>query len=128
MSNKVRFIDNVKVGAYKTITSGESTNLIISNNSDNRILTATGLDNEINGESQLIFNGESLGLGTESPEAAFEINEANGNDLLLIKNTFNQGIKVNSDGVLQLLEFISLPNAIKGGIAYSGSSFYFGIE
>jgi hypothetical protein len=128
MANKVRFIDNVKVGAYKVV-NGDSGDITINNNEDNRILTATGLSNEINAEPNLIFTSDArLGLGVEAPEAKFEINDATGNDLLLIKNQSNQGIKVNSDGVLQLLEFDTLPSPIKGGITYSGSSFYFGIE
>ena len=46
---------------------------------------------------------------------------------MLIKNSTNNGIKVQSDGVLQILEFSALPTAVDGGLAYSSSNFYVGL-
>jgi hypothetical protein len=125
MSNKVRFVDNLKVGAYKVISEEGGINIL--NNIDNYVLTATGDPNTIQAESQLIFDGVNLGIGTDTPIARIEISDITNSDLILIKNSnTNQGIKVNNDGVLQLLEFSILPTAVEGGISYSGSDFWVG--
>jgi hypothetical protein len=75
-----------------------------------------------------VFDGDNLGIGGTSTGPRLEINDNNtGRDLLLIKNTNNQGIKVQSDGILQIIEFGTLPTAIDGGLAYSSSNFYVGL-
>ena len=125
MSNKVRFVDNLKVGAYKVISEEGSINIL--DNVNNYVLTATGNSNTIQAESQLIFDGINLGIGTTTPTARIEVNDTTDSDLMLIKKSnTNQGIKVNNDGVLQLLEFSVLPPAVEGGISYSGSNFWVG--
>lgn len=125
MSNKVRFVDNLKVGAYKVISEEQSINIL--DNVNNYVLTATGQPNEIQAESQLIFDGANLGVGTTTPTARIEVSDTTDSDLMLIKNAnTDQGIKVNNDGVLQLLEFSTLPTAVEGGIAYSSNSFWVG--
>lgn len=127
MSSNVRFVDSLKVGAYAVDTTG-GTSIIIDNNVNNYLLTATGENNRINGESQLQFDGVNLGIGGPSAGARFEINDNTGNDLLIIKNADDQGIKVGSDGVLQLIEFSSLPGiAPEGGLAISSNNFYVGL-
>jgi hypothetical protein len=123
MASNVRFIDSLKVGAY----SNEGSNITILDNVNNYLLTATG-GNELQGEQQLQFDGVNLGIGGASSGARFEINDITGNDLLLIKNSSDQGIKVNNSGVFQLLEFNTLPTAVEGGIAYSSSGFFVGVE
>lgn len=122
MASNVRFIDNLKVGAY----ADEGSNIDIIDNVDNYVLTATGT-NALNGESQLQFDGVNLGIGGASSGARFEINDITGNDLLLIKNTDNNtGIKVTNEGTFQLLEFTTLPAAVEGGIAYNSNNFWVG--
>lgn len=128
MSN-IRFIDSLKVGAYQVqgSTSGDSTGSIdITNNVNNYILTSTGT-NTINGEASLQFDGTNLGIGGPSSGARFEINDDSGADLMLITKNNGAGIKVDNSGVLQLLEFSSLPSPVEGGIVYSSSNFYIGL-
>jgi hypothetical protein len=127
MASNVRFVDSLKVGAYAVDSTG-GTGIIVDNNVNNYLLTATGENNRINGESQLQFDGVNLGIGGPSAGARFEINDNTGNDLLLIKNASDQGIKVNSEGVFQLIEFSSLPpTAPEGGLAISSNNFYVGL-
>ena len=123
MATNVRFVDSLKVGAYAV-----EGNVEIENNVDNYLLTATG-NNTINGEENLQFDGLNLGIGGASTGARFEINNNNSSDLLLIQNTnTNTGIKINNVGTFQLLEFSTLPTAVEGGIAYSSSALFVGVE
>ena len=111
MASNIRFVDNLKVGAY-SVSGGAGGSTVIDNNFNNYVLTATG----------------NLGIGSPSNGARFEINDSTGRDLLLIKNASDHGIKVNSDGVLQLIEFSSLPStAPEGGLAFSANNFYVGL-
>lgn len=127
MSSNVRFVDSLKVGAYSD-PSGNGGNIDILNNVDNFVLTATGNSNQVKGNSLFIFDGVNLGIGGASSGARFEINDDTGSDLLLIKNSSNQGIKVNNEGVLQLITFSSLPStAPEGGLAISSNNFYVGL-
>lgn len=122
----VRFIDSLKVGAYAVEDSGITLN--IDNNVDNYVLTATGDPTRVNGEPQLQFDGSNLGIGGASTGARFEINDNTNNDLLLIQNSnTNQGIKVDNTGILQLIEFSTLPTAVEGGMAYSSNEFWIGV-
>ncbi len=125
MANNIRFTDDLKVGAYTV--SGGSGGTVIDNNFNNYILTATGNDN-IKGNSALQFDGLNLGIGGPSNGARFEINDTTGRDLVLIKNANNQGIKVNSEGIFQLIKFNALPGtAPEGGLAISANNFYVGL-
>ncbi len=123
MASKVRFIDNLRVGAYAI--DGADASLLVDNNVNNYLLTATG-NEKIKGNEGLQFDGVNFGIGGPSNGARFEINDTTGNDLLIIKNNNNQGIKINDNGVFQLLEFSSLPTAVEGGIAYSSDDFWVG--
>ena len=124
MANNIRFVGSLKVGAYNTQNTGGS-GITINNNIDNYVLTATG-NQEIDGNANLQFDGVNLGIGGPSNGARFEINDNTSNDLLLIKNSSNQGIKIKNSGVLQLLEFSSLPTAVEGGIVFSSNEFFLG--
>ena len=125
MANNIRFVDDLKVGAYTV--SGGTGGTVIDNNFNNYVLTATGNDN-IKGNTALQFDGINLGIGGPSNGARFEINDNTGRDLLLIKNASNQGIKVDSDGIFQLIKFNALPgNAPEGGLAISANNFYVGL-
>jgi hypothetical protein len=123
----IRFIDSIKVGAYTV----EQTNVTINNNVDNYIITATGDVDTFQGEPELQFDSVNLAIGgAPSGLARLEIYHTGSvANLLLIKNTnTNAGIQVNNEGIFQLLEFSSLPNAVAGGIVYSSNEFYVGIE
>jgi len=126
MASNIRFVDDLKVGAY-TVSGGAGGGTVIDNNFNNYVLTATGNDN-IKGNTLLQFDGVNLGIGGPSSGARFEINDNTGRDLLLIKNASNQGIKVDSDGVFQLIKFNTLPGtAPEGGLAISANNFYVGL-
>jgi hypothetical protein len=130
MSN-VRFIDSLKVGSYIIENPFTGSYIDIGNNVNNYVLTATGELDTIKGEPELIFDSVNLRIGGEpSGEARLEITHTGSVDnLLLIKNTdTNTGIKVNNEGTFQLLEFSTLPAAVEGGIAYSSSGFFVGVE
>ena len=129
MATNVRFVDSLKVGAYTVPETGS--NISIGNNVNNYVLTATGEENTIKGEPELIFDSVNLRIGGEpSGIARLEITHTSSVDnLILIKNTdTNTGIQVSKDGTFQLLEFSTLPTAVEGGIAYSSSGFWVGVE
>tara|TARA_R110001606_G_scaffold75802_2_gene175450 strand:- start:396 stop:791 length:396 start_codon:yes stop_codon:yes gene_type:complete len=131
MANNVRFVDSLKVGAYQVQNSsggGAGGSITINNNVNNYLLSATGNPNVINGESNLQFDGVSLGIGGASTGPRLEIKDnGTGQDLLLIKNSSNQGVKITNNGVFQLINFNTLPTAIEGGIVYSSNEFYLGL-
>lgn len=99
--------------------------LVINNNIDNYVLTAMG-SKEINGEANLRFDGSNLIIGgTGNAEAKLQITGSG--DLVLIKNNNGSGIKLNDQGILQLLPYDGTPDAVAGGMYYSGSAFFVGI-
>jgi hypothetical protein len=107
--------------------SGSGGSVTINNNINDYLITATGTANTLNGESSLRYDGTGLIIGaTGSAQALLQISGSS--ELLLIKNGSNNGIKVNNQGVLQFLSQSSTPTAIGGGIYYSGSAFYVGID
>jgi hypothetical protein len=126
MASNIRFVDSLKVGAYRVNDGSGGSGVTIDNNIDNYVLVATGTS-VINGEANLQFDGSNLGIGGPSTGARLEINDAGGNDLMLIKNSSGKGIKVDNQGVLQLIEFSSLPTAVEGGLAYVSNNFYVGL-
>ena len=131
MANNVRFVDSLKVGSYATEQQGSGgggSSLTILNNVNNYLLTATGGIETIKGNPKLIFDGTRLGIGEASAGARLQVSDTTSDDLMLIKNsTTNQGVKIDGDGVLQLIEFDSLPTAKEGGIIYSSNNFYVGL-
>ena len=107
--------------------SGSGGSVTINNNINDYLITATGTANTLNGESSLRYDGTGLIIGaTGSAQALLQISGSS--ELLLIKNGSNNGIKVNNQGVLQFLSQSSTPTAIGGGIYYSGSAFYVGVD
>ena len=108
-------------------SGGGTGSVTINNNVNDYLITATGTANTLNGESSLRYDGTGLIIGaTGSAQALLQISGSS--DLLLIKNGSNNGIKVNNQGVLQFLSQSSVPTAIGGGIYYSGSNFFVGVD
>jgi hypothetical protein len=123
--------DDIMAHSIRDIASsgsgGGTGSVTINNNVDNYLITATGTANTLNGESSLRYDGTGLIIGaTGSAQALLQISGSG--DLLLIKNGSDNGIKVNNEGVLQFLSQSSVPTAVAGGIYYSGSAFYVGID
>lgn len=99
--------------------------LVINNNIDNYVLTSLG-NKEVNGEANLRFDGSGLIIGgTGNAQAKLQITGSG--DLVLIKNNNGSGIKLNDQGILQLLPYDGTPDAVEGGMYYSGSAFFIGI-
>jgi hypothetical protein len=112
--------------ALNNYLSQFQSSLVLDNNFDNYLITATG-NNTLNGESSLRFDGSGLIIGgTGNSQALLTITGSG--DLVLIKNISGSGIKINNQGITQLLEYNGTPNAIGGGIYYSGSTFFIGID
>jgi hypothetical protein len=120
--------DDVLANSINLIAeSGSGGSVTINNNINDYLITATGTANTLNGESSLRYDGTGLIIGASgSAQALLQISGSS--DLLLIKNGSDNGIKVNSEGVLQFLSQSSTPTAIGGGMYYSGSTFYVGID
>ena len=124
----IRFIDSLNVGAYTITPTSGSINIL--ENVNNYLITATGYPNIIQGESNLQFDGLNLSIGgNSSGTVRLEVYHTGSVDsLMLIRNTStNTGIKVDGDGIFQLLEFASLPTPVEGGIVYASNEFYVGI-
>ena len=124
----IRFIDSLNVGAYTIEPVSGSINIL--ENTNNYVITATGYPDIIQGEPNLQFDGLNLAIGgSPSGTARLEVYHTGSVDnLMLIRNTStNTGIKVDSAGIFQLLEFSSLPTAVEGGIVFSSNEFYVGI-
>ena len=130
MSN-IRFIDSLNVGAYTLDGSGGGGGgITIQDNVNNYVITATGFDGIVQGESQLQFDSLNLAIGgSPSGTTRLEVYHTGSVDnLMLIKNTStNTGIQVDNAGRFQLLEFSSLPTAVEGGVIYASNEFYVGM-
>lgn len=76
------------------------------------------------------FTGSAQITGSLSVtgSSTFELNQGQTTDFFLIKSSSFSSLKVNSDGVVTFGNFNILPTAVDGGMAYSGSNFYVGIE
>lgn len=123
----IRFIDSLNVGAYVIEATGS---LNVLNNVNNYVITATGYPDIIQGEAGMQFDGLNLAIGgSPSGTARLEVyHTGSGDDLMLIKNaSTNTGIKVDSTGRFQLLEFASLPTPVEGGIVFASNEFYVGM-
>jgi hypothetical protein len=121
--------DNVIANSVNILAESGSGggSITIDNNVNDYLITATGTANTLNGESSLRYDGTGLIIGaTGSAQALLQISGSS--DLLLIKNGSDNGIKVNSEGVLQFLSQSSTPTVIGGGMYYSGSEFFVGID
>lgn len=112
--------------ALNNYLSQFQSSLVLDNNFDNYLITATG-NNTLNGEAGLRFDGSGLIIGgTGNSQALLTITGSG--DLVLIKNQLGSGIKINDQGITQLLEYNGTPSAIGGGLYYSGSNFFIGID
>ena len=123
----IRFIDSLNVGAYVIEATGS---LNVLNNVNNYVITATGYPDIIQGEAGMQFDGLNLAIGgSPSGTARLEVyHTGSGDDLMLIKNaSTNTGIKVDSTGRFQLLEFSTLPTPVEGGIVFASNEFYVGM-
>jgi hypothetical protein len=112
---------NIALNNYLTKISP----LVINNNVDNYVLTTMGT-NQLNGEANLRFDGSGLMIGGTG-NAIAKLQITGSGDLVLIQNENLSGIKINNQGILQLLAYEGTPTAVEGGMYYSGSAFFVGI-
>ena len=86
-------IETSDYSGWLFIGSSSGSSVDILNNVDNYVLTATGNTNQVEGNAQLVFDGDNLGIGGTSTGPRLELNDNNpGRDLLWIKNINNQEI------------------------------------
>ena len=67
---------------------GLASGTTINNNADNRIITGSGTANTLNGEANLIFDGTSLGIGTNTPT------DYNSSDKLALVSSGNTSLAI----------------------------------
>jgi len=77
------------------------------------------------GDPRFIFE-KSTGLAQIS--GSFHITSSTASDIFLIKSGSIEVTKVNNDGVFVLGVMNPRPAAVEGGIVYSSSAFYVGVE
>jgi len=88
----------------------------ISNDANNRVLTATGVQGAINAETNLVFDGTNLGVGTASPLLLAHF-KSGSNAQILIESDIDTSIA----GVLFKTEDSDTLVRVKGGIYFDNS-------
>lgn len=77
------------------------------------------------GSSNLIFNNST---NTAQISGSLELNANTSNDIFLIKSGSTSIAKVDNAGNFILIERLTTPSAVAGGVMYSSSAFYIGTE
>ena len=77
------------------------------------------------GDPRFIFQ-KTTGLTQLS--GSLQITGSSTSDIFIIKSASIDAFKVNTQGVLVLGEMASTPTAVEGGVYYSASQFYVGVE
>lgn len=78
----------------------------------------------LGGSPRFTFND----AGLTKLSGSFQITGSTSSDIFLIKSGSIEVAKVNNDGVFVLGEMENEPTAVEGGMFYSGSNFYVGIQ
>ena len=102
-------------------------------------LTVAGGATPGGSDTQVQFNsgGSALGgsprftfdnTGLTKLSGSFQITSSTANDIFLIKSGSIEVAKVNNDGVFVLGEIDPQPTAVEGGIFYSASALYVGVQ
>ena len=136
------------IGAYASASIGESLNtasvagstLTFEKNDGTTFdLTVAGGATPGGSDTQVQFNsgGSALGgsprftfdsTGLTKLSGSFQITSSTASDIFLIKSGSIEVAKVNNDGVFVLGEMEETPTAVEGGMYYSASAFYVGIQ
>jgi hypothetical protein len=77
------------------------------------------------GDSKFLFN-KTTGLTQIS--GSFQITSSVSDDVFIIKSGDTDLFKVQNNGVVVFASQSSLPTAVEGGMVYSASAFYVGVE
>lgn len=114
------------VGANDLAGGGQGLGLAAYQN----VVASTIASLESGGGSTFPFTGSAQITGSLSVtgSSTFELNQGQTTDFFLIKSSSFNPLKVNSNGVVTFGGFNDLPTAVEGGMAYSASNFYIGIE
>lgn len=88
----------------------------IANDANNRVLTATGTQGSINAETNLVFDGTNLGVGTDTPLLLAHF-KSGSNAQILIESDIDTSIA----GILFKTEDTDTLIRIKGGIYFDNS-------
>lgn len=77
------------------------------------------------GDPRFVFS-PSTGLAQIS--GSLQITSSVSNDVFIIKSGNTDIFKIQNDGVVVFASQSALPTAVEGGMVYSGSAFYVGVE
>lgn len=77
------------------------------------------------GDPRFVFN-PSTGLAQIS--GSLQITSSAANDVFIIKSGNTDLFKIQNDGVVVFASQSALPTAVEGGMVYSASNFYIGVE
>jgi photosystem II stability/assembly factor-like uncharacterized protein len=88
----------------------------IANDADNRVLTATGVQGAINAETNLVFDGTNLGVGTASPLLLAHFKSGSDAQILI-----ESDIDTSIAGILFKTEDSDTLVRVKGGIYFDNS-------
>lgn len=75
-----------------------------------------------------IITGSLEVIGFSTLTGSLFVEGSIGYDALAVYSGSEKKVSVNSEGVLALDEFLYTPSAVKGGLMYSASNFWLGIE
>ena len=114
--------DTFTIPAGATITNSGTANgfgVAIANDGDNRVVTATGAGG-LNGESDLIYNGTNLGVGTTSPQRKLHVETSSSDTSQIYTKTSTSSagsgvILYNDAGQASAIQFNGSANSGLGG-------------
>lgn len=104
-------------GSGFSVTSLGSNGVLIENTADSFPYT---------GSAKITGSLEVIGFTTLT--GSLFIEGTIGEDALAVYSGSEKKVSVNSEGVLALDEFLYTPTAVSGGLMYSASAFWFGVE
>ena len=77
------------------------------------------------GDPRFVFNPTT---GLTQISGSLQITSSVSSDVFIIKNGDTDLFKIQNDGVIVFASQSALPSAVGGGMVYSGSAFYVGVE
>jgi len=117
-------VENNTINNAFTVEGGTT---LISNSITNTALTVEGATTIVNNNNTAltIEGGTTINNNITNTSVNFQ---GDTNNILIITSESNVPVTINSQGLIVLDEFSYTPDPISGGILYSGSNFYLGIN
>tara|TARA_R110002153_G_scaffold274011_1_gene446568 strand:+ start:1915 stop:2502 length:588 start_codon:yes stop_codon:yes gene_type:complete len=125
-------VSSGNVSSFFTITNIIKTGslTIVENNTINKALTVEGgttLTHDDFTNNALTVEGGTI-INNDTSDTSLTINQGGTGNLLIITSESNTPVLINDQGLIILDEFTYTPTPLAGGILYSGSNFYLGID